>query len=61
MVKNLPVMQETQVRSLSQEYFLESGMAIQHTPVFLPGELSWTEEPAGLQPICKELDITEMT
>jgi len=26
-----------------------SSMAWQPTPVFLPGELQWTEEPAGLQ------------
>ena len=29
MVKNLPAVQETQVRSLSQEYPLEEGMATQ--------------------------------
>ena len=36
MVKNLPAVQETQVRSLGQEDPLEKGMAT--TPVFLPGE-----------------------
>ena len=35
MVKNLPAMQETQVRSLGREDPLENGMA---TPVFLPRE-----------------------
>ena len=35
MVKNLPAMKETWVRSLGQENLLEKGMA---TPVFLPGE-----------------------
>ena len=35
MVKNLPAMQETRVRSLDWEDPLEKGMA---TPVFLPGE-----------------------
>ena len=36
-----------QVRSLGQEDPLEE--AWQPTPVFLPGESSWTEEPGGLQ------------
>ena len=47
MVKNLPAMWETWVRSLGWEDFLEEGM--QHTPVFLPGESLWTEEPGRLQ------------
>ena len=37
MVKNLPTVQETQVRSLGHEDPLEKGM--ETTPVFLPGEL----------------------
>ena len=37
-VKNLPPMQETRVRSLSQEDSLEKEMATQPTPVFLSGE-----------------------
>ena len=45
MVKNLPEMQETWVRSLGWDP-LEEGMA-----VFLPGECPWTEEPGGLQSI----------
>ena len=36
MVKNLPAVQETLVRSLGQEDLLEKGMAIYS--VFLPGE-----------------------
>ena len=36
MVKNLPLMQETQVRSLGWEEPLEKEMATH--PVFLPGE-----------------------
>ena len=36
MVKNLPAMQETQVRSLGWEDSLEKGMATDS--VFLPGE-----------------------
>ena len=40
-------MQETRVRSLGWEDPLEQGMAT--TPVFLPGDSPWTEEPGGLQ------------
>ena len=47
MVKNPPAMQEAQVQSLGEEDPLEKGMAT--TPVFLPGESPWTEEPGGLQ------------
>ena len=47
-VKNPPVMQETWVRSLGWEDPLEGG-AWQPTPVFLPGESPWTEEPGRLQ------------
>ena len=46
MVKNLPAMQETRVRSLGQEDPLEKEVTT--TPVFLPGESPWTEEPGGL-------------
>ena len=47
MVKNLPAIQETQVRSLDQEDTLEKGMA-NHSNI-LAWEIPWTEEPAGLQ------------
>ena len=47
MVKNLPVMQETQVRSLDQEKPLEKGMAT-HSSI-LAWRIPWTEEPGGLQ------------
>ena len=40
-------MWETWVWALGQEDSLEEGMA--PTPVFLPGESPWTEEPGGLQ------------
>ena len=46
-VKNLPAMWETWVQFLGWEDSLEEGMAT--TPVFLPGESPWTEEPVGLQ------------
>ena len=45
-VKNLPGMQETQVRSLSQEDPLEKGMAT-HSSI-LAWRVPWTEEPGGL-------------
>ena len=47
MVKNPPAKQETQVRSLSQEDPLEEEMAT-HSSI-LASEISWTEEPGGLQ------------
>ena len=40
-------MQQTWVWSLGWEHPLEEGMA--PTPVFLPGESPWTEEPGRLQ------------
>ena len=47
MVKNLPAMWETWVRSLDWEDTLEKGMAI-HSSI-LAGRITWTEEPGGLQ------------
>ena len=47
MVKNLPAMQETQVRSLGWEDPLEKGMATH--PSILAWRIPWTEEPGGLQ------------
>ena len=47
MVKNLPGMQETRVRSLGQEDLLEKEMAT-HSKI-LAWEIPWTEEPGGLQ------------
>ena len=44
MVKNLPVMQETQVQSLGQEDSLEEGMAT-HSSIFA-WRIPWTEEGA---------------
>ena len=45
MVKNLPAMEETQVRSLGREDPLEEGMATQSG--ILAWEISWTEEPGS--------------
>ena len=47
MVKNLPTMQETWVRSLGQEDPLDKGMAT-HSSI-LACRIPWTEEPGGLQ------------
>ena len=58
MVKNLPAMQKTLVRSMGKEDALEKGMAI--TPVFLPGEFHGQRSLAGYSPWGhKELDIIE--
>ena len=45
MVKNLPAMKMTQVRSLGQEDLLEEGLAT-HSSI-----LAWRTEPGGLQSI----------
>ena len=47
LVKNLPVVQETRVRSLGWEDPLEKEMAT-HSSI-LAWKISWTEEPGGLQ------------
>ena len=47
MVKNLPLMQDTQVQSLGQEDPLETRMAT-HSSI-LVGRIPWTEEPGQLQ------------
>ena len=49
MIKNLPAMQETQVRSLGLEDPLEKGMAV-HSSI-LAWRIPWTEEPGGLQSV----------
>ena len=46
MVKNLPIMQETWVRSLGREDPLEKGMAT-NSSIFA-WRIPWTEEPGGL-------------
>ena len=59
MIKNLPAVQETWVRSLGQEYPLEEGMAT-HSSI-LAWEIPWTEEPGGAYNPWgrKESDTTE--
>ena len=58
MVKNLPAMQKTQLRSLGQEDPLEKEMAT-HSSI-LAWKTPWTEEPGKPQSMGhKELDTTE--
>ena len=45
MVKNLPAMRETWVGKIP------CRRAWQPTPVYLPGESPWVEEPGGLQSV----------
>ena len=47
MVKNLPAMQETQVRFLGEEDPLEKEMTM-HSSI-LAWKIPWTEESGGLQ------------
>ena len=47
MVKRLPTLQETRVRSLSQEEPLEKEMATHSST--LAWRIPWTDEPGGLQ------------
>ena len=60
MVKNLPAMQETQVRSLGQDDPREKPMAT-HS-VLLPGESRGQRILVGYSPWgCKESNMTEVT
>ena len=59
MVKNLPVMQETQVQSLGQEDPLEKEMAT-HSSI-LAWEIPWTEEPGGLQSMGWQKSWTQLS
>ena len=55
MVKNLPVVRETWVRSLGRQDPLEKGMATQSS--ILTWRIPWTKQPGGLQSVgFKELD-----
>ena len=58
LVKNLPAIQETQVRFLDWEDPLQKTVAT-HSSI-LAWRSQWTEEPGGLQSMgLKELDTTE--
>ena len=56
-VKNLPAMQEIQVRSLGREYPLEKWMGT-HCSI-LAWRISWTEELGGLPSMGSQSDTTE--
>ena len=57
-VKNLPAMQETQLRSLGQEDPLEKGMST-HSRI-LAWRTPFAEDPGGLQSMgLPKLDMTE--
>ena len=49
MVKNLPIMQETQVLSRGQEDPLDKEMTT-HSSIFA-WEMLWSEKPGSLQPV----------
>ena len=53
LVKSLPPMQETRVRSRGREDPLEKGMAT-HSSI-LAWRSPWTEEPGGLQSIASQV------
>ena len=53
MVKNLPAMQETQVRSLGQEDSLEKDTAT-HMSI-LAWRIPWSKEPGRLQSMESEM------
>ena len=57
MVKNLPAMQGTRVRSLAQEDSLEQGIAT-HSSI-LDWRIPWTEELAAYDLGVAESDMTE--
>ena len=58
MVKNLPAMQETWIRSLGQEDLLKKGMAT-HSSI-LAWKIPWTEEPGGLQSPGSQMSWTQL-
>ena len=55
MIKNLPLMQETQVQFLGEEDPLEKEMAT-HSSI-LAWRIPWTEEPGGLQSMGSQRDV----
>ena len=64
MVKDLPASSghASNVDSIPGSWKISWRRARQPSPVFLPGESPWIEEPGGLQFIgLKESDTTEMT
>ena len=57
MVKNLPVMQQTQVQSMGWEDPLERGMATHSST--LSWRIAWREEPGKLQSMRSQRDMTK--
>ena len=58
MVKNPPVMEETQVRSLGLEDPLEKELATDSS--ILAWEIPWTEEPGRLQSMGITKSLTQL-
>ena len=58
LVKNLPAVKETEVRSLDWEDLLEKEMATPSS--ILAWEIPWTEEPGGLQPMGSQKSRTRL-
>ena len=58
MVKNLPAMQDTCVRSLGRKIPMEEEMA-NHSSI-LAGKIPWTEEPGGLQSMRSQKSWTQL-
>ena len=58
-MKNLPAMQEIQVRSLGQEDSLQKEMAT-HSSI-LAWRILWTDEPDGLQSIGSQKSWTQLS
>ena len=58
-IKNLPAMQEMQVRSLGQKDPLEKDMAT-HSSI-LAWKIPWTEGPAGLQAMGSQKCWTQLS
>ena len=58
-VKNPPMMQHTQVRSLGREDSLEKEMAT-HSRI-LAWEIPWTEKPGGLQSMGSQKSRTQLS
>ena len=59
MVKNLPVMSETQLPFLGREDPLEEGTAA-HSCI-LARKIPWTEEPGGLQSMGSQKSWTRLS
>ena len=59
MVKNLPMKQETGVRSLGWEDLLKKEMATHSS--MLAWEIPWTEEPGGLQSMGSQKSWTRLS